>query len=60
MRRKSHLDTKLREDLVGLAHEEDPYDTVVGKTMCTDDFYEGESLVLEQWINFRNSWTEFQ
>ncbi|CAG7820692.1 unnamed protein product [Allacma fusca] len=44
IRRPSKLDRRLREDLLSLAHEKDnAYDTVVGKTMCTDDFYEGQA-----------------
>lgn len=29
-------------ELKALAHAEDPYDTISGKTMCTSDFYEGQ------------------
>ena len=29
-------------ELKALAHSDDPYDTVSGKTMCTSDFYEGQ------------------
>lgn len=42
IRRPAKLDRQLARDLKGLAHREDPYDTVIGKTMCTYDFYEGQ------------------
>lgn len=43
VRRRSKLDRKLTRELKALAHREDPYDTVTGKTMCTYDFYEGQA-----------------
>ncbi|XP_043264619.1 uridine phosphorylase 1 isoform X1 [Colletes gigas] len=42
VRRPAKLDRQLTHDLKALAHRDDPYDTVVGKTMCTYDFYEGQ------------------
>lgn len=42
VRRPAKLDRQLARDLKALAHRDDPYDTVIGKTMCTDDFYEGQ------------------
>ncbi|XP_031834038.1 uridine phosphorylase 1 isoform X2 [Nomia melanderi] len=42
MRRPAKLDRQLARDLKALANRDDPYDTVIGKTMCTDDFYEGQ------------------
>lgn len=42
VRRPAKLDRQLARDLKALAHREDPYDTVVGKTMCSNDFYEGQ------------------
>jgi len=45
LRRPSNLDKRLREELMGLATEDDPYDTICGKTMCTDDFYEGSFFI---------------
>lgn len=42
MRRPAKLDRQLARELKSLAHRDDPYDTVIGKTMCTDDFYEGQ------------------
>ncbi|XP_059621981.1 uridine phosphorylase 1 isoform X1 [Phlebotomus argentipes] len=42
VQRPAKLDKKLVRDLKSLADVEDPYDTVVGKTMCTYDFYEGQ------------------
>ena len=42
VRRPAKLDRQLARDLKGLAHRDDPYDTVIGKTMCSNDFYEGQ------------------
>lgn len=43
--RPAKLDKKLTRELKSLADPtEDPYDTVIGKTMCTHDFYEGKFL----------------
>lgn len=39
--RPARLDKKLTRELKALATAEDPYDTLIGKTMCTYDFYEG-------------------
>lgn len=41
VQRPAKLDKKLAQELKSLADSEDPYDTVIGKTMCADDFYEG-------------------
>lgn len=42
MQRPAKLDKKLVRELKSLADPTiDPYDTVSGKTMCADDFYEG-------------------
>lgn len=41
-RRPAIMDKKLCTELKSLANEDDPYDTVIGKTMCTHDFYEGQ------------------
>lgn len=35
------MDKKLAKELKSLAEADDPYDTIIGKTMCTHDFYEG-------------------
>lgn len=40
--RPARLDKKLTRELKALASAEDPYDTMIGKTMCTYDFYEGQ------------------
>ncbi|XP_016842398.1 uridine phosphorylase 1 isoform X1 [Nasonia vitripennis] len=40
--RPAILDRQVVRELKALAHAEDPYDTVSGKTMCTSDFYEGQ------------------
>lgn len=40
------MDKKLIRELKSLADPNmDPYDTVVGKTMCADDFYEGNIIL---------------
>lgn len=42
VQRPTKLDKKLARELKGLADPTmDPYDTVIGKTMCANDFYEG-------------------
>ena len=41
IQRPAKLDKLLQKELLALAHADDPYDTVVAKTMCTPDFYEG-------------------
>lgn len=40
--RPAVLDKRLVRELKSLASPDDPYDTIVGKTMCTADFYEGQ------------------
>lgn len=40
--RPAILDKRLVRELKSLASQDDPYDTIVGKTMCTSDFYEGQ------------------
>lgn len=42
VRRPAKLDKQLAKDLLALASPDDPYDTILGKTMCTSDFYEGQ------------------
>uniref|UniRef100_A0A1B6DDL4 Nucleoside phosphorylase domain-containing protein n=1 Tax=Clastoptera arizonana TaxID=38151 RepID=A0A1B6DDL4_9HEMI len=42
IQRPAKLDKKLIRELCALSDTEDPYSTVVGKTMCTTDFYEGQ------------------
>ena len=44
--RPAKLDKKLVRELKSLADVDDPYDTIVGKTMCTHDFYEGKAIYL--------------
>lgn len=41
--RSTHLDKKLTEDLMECAKELDQFNTVIGNTLCTLDFYEGKS-----------------
>ncbi|KAL2719202.1 uridine phosphorylase 1 isoform X1 [Vespula squamosa] len=43
VKRPAKFDRQLIRELKALAHRDDPYDTVVGKTMCTYDFYEGQA-----------------
>lgn len=40
--RPAKLDKKLARELKSLASPDDPYDTIIGKTLCTNDFYEGK------------------
>lgn len=43
VQRPAKMDKKLVRELKSLADPNmDPYDTVSGKTMCADDFYEGK------------------
>ncbi|XP_034939775.1 uridine phosphorylase 1-like [Chelonus insularis] len=42
LRRPSKLDKQLRQDLQAVAEPSDHYKTVVGKTMCANDFFEGQ------------------
>ncbi|KAJ8960406.1 hypothetical protein NQ318_013686 [Aromia moschata] len=42
VKRPALLDKRLSRELKALAHPEDPYETVIGTTMCADDFYEGQ------------------
>lgn len=41
MKRPALLNKKLIRELKALASLEDPYSIITGKTMCTNDFYEG-------------------
>jgi uridine phosphorylase len=41
VKRPALLNKKLIRELKALASPEDPYNIVTGKTMCTNDFYEG-------------------
>ncbi|KAJ6657809.1 hypothetical protein lerEdw1_001859 [Lerista edwardsae] len=41
--RSTDLDDKLAEDLLECAKELDQFNTVIGNTMCTLDFYEGQA-----------------
>lgn len=45
VQKPAKLDKKLARELLALASTDDPYDTVIGKTLCTDDFYEGQARV---------------
>jgi uridine phosphorylase len=42
VRRPATLDKTLARELQSLSESNDPYETVIGKTMCTYDFYEGQ------------------
>lgn len=47
VQRPSKLDKKLAHELKSLSDPDiDPFDTVIGKTMCADDFYEGMLIPL--------------
>uniref|UniRef100_A0A8C5RK33 Uridine phosphorylase n=1 Tax=Laticauda laticaudata TaxID=8630 RepID=A0A8C5RK33_LATLA len=41
--RSTYLDEKLTEDLMECAKELDQFNTVIGNTLCTLDFYEGQA-----------------
>lgn len=43
VKRPSELDNELVKDLMSCPREDDEFSTVCGKTMCTLDFYEGNS-----------------
>lgn len=40
--RPAKLDRQLARDLKALSQRDEIYDTIIGKTMCTNDFYEGQ------------------
>lgn len=43
IQRPAKLNVKLARELKNLSDPtQDPYETVIGKTMCTYDFYEGQ------------------
>lgn len=44
--RPAKLDKRLSKELKSLACPDDPYPTIIGKTMATDDFYEGRNLFI--------------
>ena len=41
VQRPAKLDENLAEELKSLSTQDDPFETHVGRTMCTYDFYEG-------------------
>ena len=41
-RRPAVLDRQLAEELKSLHMPDDKWDTYIGRTMCTTDFYEGQ------------------
>lgn len=43
--RPAKLDKKLARELRALSEPDDPYETVMGRTMCTYDFYEGKCSI---------------
>ncbi|XP_046683800.1 uridine phosphorylase 1 isoform X2 [Homalodisca vitripennis] len=55
VRRPAKLDKGLIKELLALRDPEDPYDTVVGKTMCTMDFYEGQGRMDGAFCDFSES-----
>lgn len=50
--RPAKLDKKLARELKALASADDPYDTIIGKTLCTNDFYEGSLDFYAKTITF--------
>ena len=42
LRRPAVLDKQLAEELKALHMPEDKWETYIGRTMCTTDFYEGQ------------------
>lgn len=42
VQRPAKLDVDLANEIASLATEDDPFETHVGRTMCTYDFYEGQ------------------
>lgn len=53
VQRPAKLDKKLARELKVLADPSiDPYDTIIGKTMCTHDFYEGNFYSANLFILF--------
>lgn len=56
VQRPAKLDRKLARELKSLADPtQDPYDTVIGKTMCTHDFYEGQGRLDGAFCDFSES-----
>lgn len=54
--RPAKLDRKLARELKALSDPtQDPYDTVIGKTMCTHDFYEGQGRLDGAFCDFTES-----
>ncbi|KAG8221906.1 hypothetical protein J437_LFUL006725 [Ladona fulva] len=45
VQKPAKLDKKLARELLSLSSPDEPYDTVLGKTFCTDDFYEGQARI---------------
>ena len=44
VQRPAQLDGELAKELASLSTQDDPFETHLGRTMCTYDFYEGMSL----------------
>ena len=44
VQRPATVQPELLEELQGCSEETDDFKTVIGTTMCTDDFYEGEYI----------------
>ncbi|ENN75323.1 hypothetical protein YQE_08100, partial [Dendroctonus ponderosae] len=45
VKRPAKLDKKIVRELKALSSVDDPYETVVGTTMCAEDFYEGQGRI---------------
>jgi hypothetical protein len=43
--RDASLNMSLADDILGCSLQEDDFKTILGKTMCTLDFYEGEKYM---------------
>lgn len=56
VQRPAKLDKKLARELKSLADPSmDPYETIIGKTMCTHDFYEGQGRLDGAFCDFSES-----
>lgn len=56
--RNTDLDPSLAEELLQCSQELNQFETVIGNTMCTMDFYEGAdgamcSIIQQQWIHLQ-------
>lgn len=47
VQRPAKLDVDLARELQSLSTQDDPFETHVGRTMCTYDFYEGTLRIID-------------